>query len=1501
MMRRSALLFTAVGLSIALLASACSSTPSADRSAAGSAGDPTALGPLPASSGGGQLVPAYYGTEITPSTWVSTSLSPTLVVPGGTGAWTFTLDDLSGGTGDFPSRSYTETGSSSRIPVAAGLVQGRTYVWTATGGDRQEVGGTFMVDVQMGDSQETDSVGGLTVNLSSGEASYSWSSHAMSAVAGKVGFGLAFQGSNTEDPGVPAGWSLQVASSSQYQRIRFNGDKSLSLVADNGLISTYREGVAGSFVPVQLSGGTLNTNGLSPVLIRDGQGNYTVTTKDSTSVFKPSADGKYAELVSVNAGDKPVLVQESTNGRVTSISDPVSGRKVELIYGGGNCPKTTAGFVAAPKDMICGAKFWDGSTSAVSYVQTASGMPSIGRITDFPEAGGSGALVTDFAYDDVGHIAALRSPLVASAAASNVIGADDAQFWTAAKYDAEGRVVSVTESAAAAGTVRCARSYSYESYSYTTVSDSCFGAQVASVLFDPTTFFPLVTTNSAGQEARRVWDLPSGQLLQEQDFNGLLTIRRYEGGQLVETRGPTKGSIAESQASIREYDKSFASAPEGVDMKGLDITYWPSTTDLGVNGVQELGPRIAGQPVGALTVNWDSSPAGNDGGWAAVMTGGLQIDTAGTYSFKSNNSTARLRVNNILCADGGCLDLRLESGSQAIRIDVSTESVQASMDLVWSGPDAGAGERAIPVDRLRPQYGYASTTKVIDPTVQNANVESISNTSYDNPATGLVSSRTTQAGAKTTLTYETGKNGKGGWGRQVSSISPGGNSYTYSYWGDRESAKPPCPGAASANQGGAAKTTTSPGPDGGAGPSTTQWIDNAGRTAALSLSDGGTMCTSYDSAGRAVKVELLGMGQPMIETTEYAVDGNSLVTMQTSTVGSDVSTTRVEVDLLGRAVRAIDRFGIESLTTYDARTGEAATITTIAPGSAPTVVSNTYDERGWLRSVAVDGRTVASPVMNYDGTAASIAYGNGVSATNGYDPSNRLNSVSWAGPGGQTWANTLQISSANNVSGTSFTAGGKNSSFEFTHDVGNHLSKATVSAGLVPTAKEWAYSFDANSNRVTQTVTESGTTTADYAYNYDKADRLVATTDPSASAGLEYDTRGNATKVGPDSFTYDAFDRLSVATDGVVSVAYQRDISGAIVAKTTTGGSTAGTIRYGLNGMMLDADGRALSQVQGLPGGAVFTRMLGGAGTTRWEFSSIDGDRFFATDDGGTQIGAVQIYDPFGQILTEPAATDAASPDLGWQGVTGNESQALRTTYVMMGARVYVPALGRFTQLDPKVGGGANGYDYANQDPVNITDPSGQSFMDWLPTIVVGIVSMAVSIFATPVAGFMVAAAINAVIGAASYAAIYAWEKYGLKKDTEFSLKQMGISALQSGILGGIGGRTQWTKALKSAKALGAADDAGKLSTMFIAKNAKSLNSAAALLKAGSVEGSVAGETILKAADKTFATNARLAAVTKLFEKSTYKIGQQSSFVRSWKGVDSLYWNYAFKGIGAAG
>jgi hypothetical protein len=47
-----------------------------------------------------------------------------------------------------------------------------------------------------------------------------------------------------------------------------------------------------------------------------------------------------------------------------------------------------------------------------------------------------------------------------------------------------------------------------------------------------------------------------------------------------------------------------------------------------------------------------------------------------------------------------------------------------------------------------------------------------------------------------------------------------------------------------------------------------------------------------------------------------------------------------------------------------------------------------------------------------------------------------------------------------------------------------------------------------------------------------------------------------------------------------------------------------------------------------------------------------------------------------------------------------------------MGARVYDPYTGTFTQPDPKQGGGANAYGYTNGDPVNETDIDGQSVTD---------------------------------------------------------------------------------------------------------------------------------------------------------------------------------------------
>jgi RHS repeat-associated protein len=61
----------------------------------------------------------------------------------------------------------------------------------------------------------------------------------------------------------------------------------------------------------------------------------------------------------------------------------------------------------------------------------------------------------------------------------------------------------------------------------------------------------------------------------------------------------------------------------------------------------------------------------------------------------------------------------------------------------------------------------------------------------------------------------------------------------------------------------------------------------------------------------------------------------------------------------------------------------------------------------------------------------------------------------------------------------------------------------------------------------------------------------------------------------------------------------------------------------------------------------------------------------------------------------------------GWLGSDLNATE-LPSGVVAMGARSYVPQIGRFLQTDPVPGGSANAYAYTYGDPVNSSDPSGE-------------------------------------------------------------------------------------------------------------------------------------------------------------------------------------------------
>ncbi len=70
--------------------------------------------------------------------------------------------------------------------------------------------------------------------------------------------------------------------------------------------------------------------------------------------------------------------------------------------------------------------------------------------------------------------------------------------------------------------------------------------------------------------------------------------------------------------------------------------------------------------------------------------------------------------------------------------------------------------------------------------------------------------------------------------------------------------------------------------------------------------------------------------------------------------------------------------------------------------------------------------------------------------------------------------------------------------------------------------------------------------------------------------------------------------------------------------------------------------------------------------------------------------------------------TTSLPPKYSWLGANEIPTE-LPSGVMAMGARSYVPELGRFLQPDPIPGGSANAYSYTFGDPVNTSDPSGES------------------------------------------------------------------------------------------------------------------------------------------------------------------------------------------------
>ena len=269
----------------------------------------------------------------------------------------------------------------------------------------------------------------------------------------------------------------------------------------------------------------------------------------------------------------------------------------------------------------------------------------------------------------------------------------------------------------------------------------------------------------------------------------------------------------------------------------------------------------------------------------------------------------------------------------------------------------------------------------------------------------------------------------------------------------------------------------------------------------------------------------------------------------------------------------------------------------------------------------------------------------------------------------------------------------------FTYDALGRLT------GLATRSASYAIEYDANGNRISQTVngSVSGYTTAN------NSNRLAATTTPARSFG--YDNAGNTVTDSGRAYTaaYNPAGRLETVTKAGLTTTYYYDAAGQRVAKVT-GGGAAVLFVYDASGHLLGEYASTGSFAEYFWLGDTPVALL------RFDVATASGGLYYihtdhlntpvAVVDPNNQLRWLWLSEPFGasEPNTNPAGLGPLTFNLRFPGQFADQETGLNYNYF----RDYDSGTGRYVQSDPiGLQGGINTYSYVRGNPVSRVDPRG--------------------------------------------------------------------------------------------------------------------------------------------------------------------------------------------------